>query len=432
MSATLATVVIFGWMPAIHASRSDLTERIGSTSRGTPRHMERKRGVLIAIEVGLASILLVMAGLLGKSFARLQSTPTGLRVDHLLTMRLTLPTSRYSTNSSQNNFFEQVLDKVSELPGVVAAGEISDTPLKGNNPTFEFDLEGGTRRATDPPVQAGLRAISNGYLQMARIPVLNGRDFESRDRAGASPVAIINQAMASRYFPGLDPIGRRLRVKDEQEWITVAGLVPDVKHMGLTQQEGPVVYIPYAQKTQSWMAWTTLMVRTKGDPLSFATAIRAAIRDLDKSQPVSEIGTLDEVLSKSTAIPRFAASIFGILAGLALLISVIGVYGLLSYTVAQRFRELSIRLALGASPTNVSLLLLRQSMLRVVFGVAGGLLVAALATKYVQSLLFGVGLHDPFIFAAAALVLIGVSFCALIVPAWRVFRMDPAEALRAE
>ncbi len=432
MGATLTTVLIFGLMPAMHASRSDLTEGIGSTSRGTPRHMERKRGVLIVIEVGLASVLLVAAGLLGESFARLQSTPTGLRVDHLLTMRLTLPTSRYPTNTSQNSFFDQVLGKVRDLPGVLEAGEISDTPLKGNNPSFEFAVDGVARRPNDPPIQAGLRAISTGYLQMARIPILKGRDFASGDRAGALPVAIINQAMALRYFPGLDPIGRRVRIKDEQQWITITGLVPDVKHMGLREQEGPVVYIPYEQKTQSWLAWTTLMVRTEGEPLSFAPSVRGAIRDFDKSQPVSEVGTLEEVLTKSTAIPRFTASIFSMLAGLALLISIIGVYGLLAYTVAQRFLELSIRLALGASPLHVSLLMLRQSMLRVLVGVAGGLLIAGLLTRYAQSMLFGVSPHDPLVFIAVAFVLLAASFGALLAPAWRVFRMDPAAVLRAE
>ena len=174
------------------------------------------------------------------------------------------------------------------------------------------------------------------------------------------------------------------------------------------------------------------MVRTAGEPLSFVPSVRGAIRDIDKSQPVSEVGTLDEVLSKSMAIPRFAASIFTILAGLALLISIIGVYGLLVYTVARRFMELSIRLALGASPMQVSLLLLRQSMFRVLIGVAGGLFIAWFMTRYVQSMLFGVGPHDPFIFAAVALVLLLSSFVALLAPAWRVFRMDPSAALRAE
>jgi putative ABC transport system permease protein len=365
--------LIFGLLPALHSSRDDIGKGVGSGTRGTPRHIERKRGLLIIMEIGLALVLLVGAGLLSKSMIRLQSTPTGLRPDHLLTMRVTLSHSRYPTVSTQNIFFDQILSKIRDLPGVLGAGEISDTPLKGNNPTFEFVLDGQIHRSSDPPSQAGLRLISTRYLQTAGIPLLQGRDFTGGDRIEAPPVAIINQAMAHRYWPGSNPIGRRLRVKDEQQWITIAGLVPDVKHMGLKEEEGPVVYIPYAQKSQDWLAWTTLVIRTSGEPTSLVPAVRSVIRDLDGSQPVSEISTLEEVLAKATAVPRFSASISSVMAGLALLIAVIGVYGLLAYTIAQRFSELSIRLALGASPVNVSLLLIRQSMLRVLAGVAVGL-----------------------------------------------------------
>jgi predicted permease len=347
-------------------------------------------------------------------------------------MRVTLSHSRYPTVSTQNIFFDQILSKIRDLPGVLGAGEISDTPLKGNNPTFEFVLDGQIHRSSDPPSQAGLRLISTRYLQTAGIPLLQGRDFTGGDRIEAPPVAIINQAMAHRYWPGSNPIGRRLRVKDEQQWITIAGLVPDVKHMGLKEEEGPVVYIPYAQKTQDWLAWTTLVIRTSGEPTSLVPAVRSVIRDLDGSQPVSEISTLEEVLAKATAVPRFSASISSVMAGLALLIAVIGVYGLLAYTIAQRFSELSIRLALGASPVNVSLLLIRQSMLRVLAGVAVGLPAAWVLAKCSQSLLFGIQPHDPYIFVGVPLVLVTASFVAVLTPAIRVFKINPASALRAE
>jgi putative ABC transport system permease protein len=430
--ATLITVLIFGLLPALHSSRNDIGKGVGSGTRGTPRHIERKRGFLIILEIGLAFVLLVGAGLLSESMIRLQSTSTGLHPDHLLTLRITLSHSRYSTIAAQNTFFDQILSGIRILPGVLGAGEISDTPLKGNNPTFEFALDGLIHRSADPPVQAGLRLISTGYLQTAGIPLLQGRDFTSGDRVGAVPVAIINQAMARRYWPGSDPIGRRLRVKDEPQWITIAGLVPDVKHMGLKEEEGPVVYIPYAQKTQDWLAWTTLVIRTSGEPTSFVPAVRSVIRDLDRSQPVSEIGTLEEVLTKATAVPRFSASISNVMAGVALLIAVIGVYGLLSYTIAQRLSELSIRLALGASPVNVSLLLIRQSMLRVFAGVAVGLPTAWVLARYSQSLLFGIQPHDPYIFVGVPLVLVTASFVAVLAPAIRVFKINPASALRAE
>jgi putative ABC transport system permease protein len=430
--ATLITVLIFGLLPALHSSRDDIGKGVGAGTRGTPRHIERKRGFLIIVEIGLAFVLLVGAGLLSESMIRLQSTPTGLRPDHLLTLRITLSHSRYSTNSAQNIFLDQILSNIRTLPGVLGAGEISDTPLKGNNPTFEFVLDGLMHRSADPPVQAGLRLVSTGYLQTAGIPLLRGRDFTSGDRAGAVPAAIINQAMAHRYWPGSDPIGRRLRLKDEQQWITIAGLVPDVKHMGLKEEEGPVVYIPYAQKTQDWLAWTTLVIRTSGEPASLIPAVRSVIRGLDRSQPVSEIGTLEEVLTKATAVPRFSASISSVMAGLALLIAVIGVYGLLAYTIAQRFSELSIRLALGASPVDVALLLIRQSMLRVFAGLAVGLPMAWVLANYSQSLLFGIQPHDPYIFVGVPLVLVTASFVAVLTPAIRVFKINPASALRAE
>ncbi|MBZ5592991.1 MAG: ABC transporter permease [Acidobacteriia bacterium] len=432
VAATLITALIFGLAPALHASHIDLRTHISTGARGTPRNVERKRGLLVAIEVGLASVLLVGAGLLGESLARLLSTAPGLRTDHVLTLQLTLSRSQYPTNTAQNAFFQQILERTESLPGIVAAGEISDTPLQGNNPTFEFAVEGVTRGPSDAPIQAGLRAISPSYLWTAGIPLLKGRDFTVDDRADTMPVAIINETMARRYWPGSDPVGRSLRVKEEQRWMVVAGVVPDIKHMGLKADEGPVVYIPYAQKTQDWLAWTTLLVRTSGEPMDFVPAIRSAIRDLDRNQPVGEIGTLEESLRRSTAMPRFTTSVIGVVSGFALLIALVGVYGLLAYTVAQRVPELGIRLALGASPLEVSWLLLRQTMLRVLTGVAAGLLSAWWLARGLESLLFGVGPHDPATFAGVAGILVLASLAAVLAPARRAVKIDPTRALRAE
>ena len=432
VAVTLATALIFGLAPAVYASRADLISRIGSGSRGTAGHVERKRGVLIIVEVGLASVLLVGAGLLGESMVRLLSTPTGLRPDHLLTLRLTLSPSQYPTNPEQIRFFDEVLTSVRSLPGVLAAGEISDTPLKANNPTLEMVVEGSKRQPTDPPVQAGFRVISAGYLGTAGIPILKGRDFTADDRADALPVAMVNQAMAHRYWPGLDPVGRRVRVKEEGQWMTIAGLVPDVKHMGLKESEGPVVYVPYAQKRQDWLAWTTLVLRTTGEPLSFAPAVRRAIREIDKTQPVGEVGTLEDVITCSTAVPRFATLVIGVLSGFALLIAVVGIYGLLTYAIAKRFPELALRLALGASSMQVSWLMLRHAMHRVVAGVAIGLFCAWWLSQFLQSLLFDVHPHDPVVFTSVAGVLLMASLGAVLAPIRRVFRIDPATALRTD
>jgi len=432
VAMTLLTALIFGLAPAIHASRVDVREKIVSGARGTPRSVERKRGLLVAIEVGLASVLLVGAGLLGESLAHLVTMAPGLRTDHVLTLRLTLPRSHYPTNTLQNAFFERILEGVRRLPGVRDAGEISDTPLEGNNPTFEFDLEGAIHGPTDAPIQAGLRAVSPGYLQAAGIPVLKGRDFTLDDRAGHLPVAIINQAMARRYWPISNPVGRRLRLKEDQRWLAVTGVVPDIKHMGLKADEGPVVYIPYAQKTQDWLAWTTLVVRTAGEPMDIVPAIRGAIRGLDKNQPIAEVDTLDRVLTRSTAMPRFTTAVIGAVSGFALLIAVLGVYGVLAYTVAQRVPELGIRLTLGASPFQVLWLLLRSTMLRVLAGITGGLLAAWWLARLLETLLFGVRPDDPATFAGVACILLLVSVAAMLVPARRAMKIDPMTALRAE
>jgi putative ABC transport system permease protein len=432
LAATLVTALIFGLAPALHASSADLWARMGSGSRLIPRNLERKRGLLVAIEIGLACVLLVGTGLLGKSLVNLLSTAPGLKTDHVLTMQLTLPRSKYSTNSSQIVLFQQILERVQNLPGIIAAGEVSDTPLKGNNPTFEFVVKDLIRRPSDPLTQAGLRVISTGYLHAAGIPLIKGREFTDDDRPGSVPVAVINETMARRYWPGSDPMGRTLRLKEDERWISIVGMVPDIKHMGLKAEEGPVVYIPYAQKTQDWLAWTTLLMRTSGEPTHFVPAVRGAIRTLDKNQPVAEIGTLEESLARSTAMPRFTTFVIGVLSGFALLIALVGVYGLLAYTVAQRIPELGIRLALGASPLQLSWLLLRQAMARVLAGVAGGMLCAWWLARWLESLLFGVRRFDPATFAGVAGLLLLASLAAVLTPARRALKIDPTTALRVE
>jgi len=432
VTVTLTTVLVFGLAPAWHASRVDLREQIGSGARGPSPTAERKRGLLVEVEVGLASILLVGAGLVGQSLTRLLWTDPGLQTDHLLTLRLTLAHSQYPTNSAQNVFFDQALESVRQLPGVLMAGEVSETPLKGNNPTLEFALEGVASGPSDPPTQAGLRAISRGYLRTAGMTLIHGRDFTIDDRAGTEPVAIVNEAMARRFWPGTNPVGRRIRFREEQRWISLIGVVTDTKHMGLQANEGPVLYIPYAQKTQEWLPWTTLLVRTAGDPLQAVADVRAAIRGIDKNQPIAEISTLEQVIARSTAVPRFTTAVIAAVAGFALLIAVVGVYGLLAYTVARRMPELGIRLTLGASPWRVSWLLLRQAMLRVIAGVTAGLLAAWWLARWLESLLFGVRPHDPATYIGVASLLLLSSLAALMAPIRRALRMDPAAALRAE
>lgn len=214
--------------------------------------------------------------------------------------------------------------------------------------------------------------------------------------------------------------------------MTIAGVAGDTKHMGLKAEEGPVVYIPYAQKAQDWLAWTTLLVRTAGKPMDFVPSVTGAIWGVDKNQPIAEIGTVEDLLARSTAIPRFTTTVIGAVSGIALVIAVIGVYGLLAYTIAERIPELGIRLALGASPQDVSWLLLRDAMTRVLSGVAGGLLVAWWLARFMGSLLFGVRPHDPVTFTSVAVLMILASLCAILAPARRAINIDPMAALRAD
>lgn len=432
LAATAGTALIFGLAPALHASRVDLRSSIGSGVRGAPRSLERKRGLLVAIETGLASVLLMGAALLGQSLSRLLSVPPGLRTDHVLTMTLTLPHSKYPASPAQVAFFQQVLESAQRLPGILAAAEISDTPFKGNNPTFEFGVEGLARGPSDPKVQAGLRVISTGYLRTAGIPLIAGRDFTADDRPASQPVAIVNQSMVRRYLGAAHPLGRAVRLKEDRRWMAVVGVVPDIKHMGLKVDEGPVVYIPYAQKTQDWLAWTTLLMRTAGEPLDVVPAVRSMLHGIDKNQPAADIGTLEETLSRSTALPRFTTFVTGAVSGLELLIAVIGVYGLPAYTVVQRMPELGIRLTLGASPWRMSRLLLRQAMLRAFAGVTGGLAAAWWLARWMESLLFGIRPHDPMTFAAVASVLLLASLAAVVAPIRRAMRIDPMTALRMD
>ncbi len=433
VATTVVTALIFGLTPALRISRVDLRTQISSGVRETSHSFKHKGGLLVAIEVGLACLLLVGTGLLGKSLVRLLLTPSGLRTDHVLLVQLTLSRPKYPTNAMQIAFFQQILERVQNLPGTVNVGEISDTPLKGNNPTFELVLgEQTSSSLSDAPIQAGLRMISAGYLQTVGMPLNKGRDFTSDDRQNNLPVAIINETMAHRYWPGSNPLGRTVRLKEDQRWMTVVGVVPDIKHMGLKNDEGSVVYIPYAQKTQDWLSWTTVLVRTAGEPLDFAPVVRNAIRGLDKNQPIAEIGTLEETLSRSIAVPCFTTFVISLISGFALLIAVMGVYGVLNYTVEQRMRELGIRLTLGASPLQVSWLLLRQGMARVLAGIVGGLLGAWWLAQWLESLLFDVRPHDPAIFVGVASILVLTSMAAVLVPAFRAMNIDPTTALRAE
>ncbi|RPJ86671.1 MAG: ABC transporter permease [Acidobacteria bacterium] len=433
LGATLGCVLIFGMAPAAYVSRPDRWPGARASSAiGAKSGVEYRRGLLVATEIALASVLLVSSGLLGKSLVRLLSTEPGFRTESILTMRLTLPQSKYPSSQMQNAFYREILEDVGRLPGVAAAALVSETPLGGNNPSFRLVVEGLLSSAPDAPTQAGLRVISPGYLQAAGISVIRGRAFTADDRADRLPVAIINQTMARRWWSGSNPLGRRIRFEEDQRWLTIIGVVPDIKHMGLNQEEGPVFYIPYMQKTTDWLSWATLFVRTAGEPRDFIPAARWAIRAVDKDQPIGEIATLDDYLARDTALPRFTTLAISSGAGVALVMALIGVYGVLAYSISWRTPEVGLRLALGGTAMRIAWLFVRQALTRVLAGTMAGLIAAWWLVRVFESLLFGVRPDDPTIFTLVAVVLIIASLAAILVGVRRALGIQPSIALRAE
>ena len=432
ISISAFTAILFGAAPALQASRINLRNEMSVAWRGTSRNAEEKRGFLVTVQIATAVVLLIGAGLLCASAVRLISTPTGLKVDHLVTITLTLPHSQYPTIAAQNALFDKVLEGVQNTPRVSSAAAISDTPLAGNNPTLEIVTDQDVSRRYNPPFRAGFRVVSPGYFATAGIPVSRGRAFDSSDRTNNQRVAIVNQTMAHRVWGSANPIARRIRLKENQEWLNVVGVVPDVKQLGLGVAEGAVLYIPYSQNTQPWMSWTTLLVRTAAQPSAVLPSIRKKIRAVDKNLPLEQAGTLEEILSRATIIPRFVAITAGLLSVFSLLIALLGVHGLVAYTVERRIPELGIRVALGASRLQISTLLFQGMMFRVVAGLACGLVIAWCSTKLISSQLFEIRPHDPAIFAGVAACLGLASMLAIIAPARHALSIDPSSALRVE
>jgi len=420
------TSLLFGLLPALQAARIDLRRHVYS-GRGMQRGAEHQRGLLVSIELALACVLLVGASLLAESLARLAATNPGFEVRNVLTMKITLPRSKYATTGKQTALFHQILERVVNIPGVVAAGEVSDAPLGRNNMSTQFAVEGA-----EPPVEMAIRFITPGYLRTIGVPLVAGRDFSFSDTTPSPLVALVNQTAARRRWPSADPIGKRLRFADTSNWFTVAGVVADIKHLGLAADEGPVIYIPYAQKSWEFLAWTTLVVRTTGDPMNYVNSVRTQIHGIDKDQPVADVSTLEQSLARSTAVPLLTTSALSAISLLAAIMAVIGVYGVFAYALAQRVSEISIRLALGASARQLLWMLLRQGMLRVSIGIGTGLAGAWALTRFLASMLFGVQPHDAATFAAVAAVLLLAALIAGTLSARRVLRIDPASALRAD
>jgi putative ABC transport system permease protein len=434
----LLTTLIFGLAPAWQGSKPDLNDVLKEEGRGASSGSGSSlRSLLVVAEVAVSVVLLVGAGLMIKSFVQLQSVNAGFDPHNLLTMEITLPPSRYGQNQQQIAFFQQALERIKTLPGVQAAGAVQDLPFRFNEMSFpvkiEATLEGQLAQSAAEQPKAVYRAVTVDYFRALGISLLEGRGFTEQDDQNTTPVVIINQAMANRFWPGEDPLGKRIRFGETSDpAYAIVGVVGDIKHMGLDSYEGAVMYQPHAQKRFPWLRWMTLVVRTNDEPMSLAASVRSRIQEVDKDQPVYSVATMEQLLAESIATPRFSTLLLGVFALLALALTVVGVYSVVSYTIAQRTREFGIRMALGAQVRDVLRLVIGQGLKLVLAGVALGLAGAGALTHTMKSLLFDVSATDPAIFAIIAVLLTGVALLACYLPARRAAQVDPMIALRYE
>jgi putative ABC transport system permease protein len=433
LGASLLTGLAFGVMPAVEASRLSLSESLKESSRGDVGvgRAGRVRGALVVVEVGLALVLLVGAGLMVRSFLRLQSVNPGFDASNLLTMRLMLPQSKYPEDSRKVEFFRRATERLRALPGVRSASAVSALPFADIGSATSFTVEG--RPALPPGERTGtdFRVADENYFRTMNIPVVSGRTFTEQEAVENRKVAVVNEAMVRKHFPGEDPLGKRILVNmgSNPSPTEIVGVVGDARYDKLDGELRPMVYWTQPQLAYSSM-W--LVVRTAGDPAALGPAAVREIQSIDRELPVSDLRTMEGWLAESTSRTRFGTLLLGAFACAALLLAAVGLYGVLSYSVTQRRNEIGIRMALGAQAGDVLRMVVGQGMRLVLIGVGLGLAGALALTRLMSGLLYGVAATDPPAFAVNALLLTAVSLAACYIPAKRATRVDPATALRRE
>jgi putative ABC transport system permease protein len=426
---TLAGLAV-GLIPAIQLSQPDLRTALQNNTRSSVGGHQMTRRTLVVAEVALALILLVSAGLLLRSVGRILAVAPGFDPTHAVTMQVQTFGHRLTEDSAIHRFFEQSLDAVSKVPGISNAAFTSQLPLSGDldqyGVHFELDNNG------DEQHSAFRYAVTAGYFKTMGIPLRRGRLIEEHDAAGTPPVAVINESFAKRKFGDRDPVGERVHVGPENvPWFTIVGVVGDVKQESLAVTTEDEIYVPTTQwPSADNVLW--LVVQTHGDAAPLIPFIKSAVWSVDKDQPIVRVGMLDEIVASSTAQRRSALILFEMFGLVALVLAASGIYGVLSGSVTERTREIGVRSALGASPTDILVLIVRQGMILTGIGIVVGLTASVLGSNAFASLLFGISKLDPMAYGPGILLLTTVSMLACLVPAWRAARIDPSIALRAE
>ena len=431
---SLITGVLFGLAPALQASRVDLNESLKESARGTTAGLRqnRLRAFLIVSEVSLAVVLMIGAALLTKSFVRLLDVKPGFDPSHTLTMEVALPTlppSKYANEQEQTAFFQQLLERLNNSPGVIAAGAVLSLPLTGAEESTNLFIEGRPKLPAEQRAEADYTVVTPAYFRALAIPLLKGRPFTDHDSKDAPGVIIINEALARRYWPNEEPLGKRLTVGFEKSPREIVAVVGSVKQSTLSADARPAMYLPQLQLPTGGMS---IVIRTAGDPLSVAALARSQVHSLDQAIPVTNIRTMDEIFSASVAQQRFSMLLVGLFGALAVVLAAIGIYGVMGYTVTQRKHEIAVRMALGAKTGQVLKLILKDGLVLASLGVVIGLVGAFAMTRLLSSLLFEVKPNDAQTFAMVSVLLIFVALLACFIPARRATKVDPLVALRYE
>jgi putative ABC transport system permease protein len=406
----------------------NLSETLKEGGRGASEgaRRNRTRSLLVIFESAVAVMLLVASGLLIKSLIRLQNTNPGFDSSNVLTMRIDLPRKKYESREALSSLWEQFQSRVSALPGVESVGLVTELPLSGQPNDMPYTVEGRAPGAPNQAFDNDFRRVNQDYFSALRIPFLRGRNFTPQEVRDGAKVLIVSESLVNQTFPNEEPLGKRLVMTFTNQSFEIVGIVGDIRHRSLEGPPLPAMYMPTFEVGEN------VVIRTRGEGSTLVHAIRREMAAIDSNQPIATVRTMDEWLGLAVSGPRYRAGLFGLFAGLALALSMVGVYGVMSYSVGQRTHEIGVRMALGARQLDVLKLVVRQGMVLVLIGVSVGLIAAFALTRVIASLLFNVGTRDPMTFAGVAILLAAVAFVACYVPASRATKVDPIEALRYE
>jgi putative ABC transport system permease protein len=431
LAASVVTGFLFGIAPALQSSRFDINEALKEGGRGGTDGVGRKRvrSLLVVSEVALSLVLLVGAGLLMKSFVRLRNTDPGFDPSNTLTASLSLASVRYDTDEKIADFYRRLVERVRAMPGVESVGAVTPLPLSENGYSFSFTIAGQPPLPPGQGQSASARLVNPEYFRTQRIPLRAGRDFTDADKAGAPGAIVVNEAFARRYLPGVEPLGQRLSLGVNDIEGEIVGVVGDIRGVRLATPAAPEYYVPEAAAAFSDM---TLVVRTKSDSASLTPALRQAVAEMDKDQPLYDVRTMDSLVARSVARQRFSMTLVGVFAALAMLLAAVGIFSVMSFMVAQRTHEIGVRMALGARPRDILSMVVRQGLVLTLAGVCVGLAGAFALTRLMSGLLYEVSATDPVVYGSITALLAAVAVLACYVPARRATKVDPLIALRYE